>query len=159
MPGTTVWFLASGFYLLWRQQERTGLAIVYAKAGDLAVLADGQRIVQFPARASRDPLVQVSDVAAHPQHRMIHQLAIVPDHAHPDDLAHGQDQLQLLRSGQIDSVELEKRYVRSDGSLLWGRLSSSVVRESSTATGGSLTELTVMLTAATFESALPSLAL
>ena len=48
---------------------------------------------------------------------------------HPDDLGHGEEQLQLLRSGEIDHVELEKRYVRADGSLLWGRLSSSVVRD------------------------------
>ena len=51
------------------------------------------------------------------------------DVTYPDDLIHGEDQLQLLRMGEVDSVELEKRYVRADGSLLWGRLSSSVVRD------------------------------
>jgi diguanylate cyclase (GGDEF)-like protein/PAS domain S-box-containing protein len=47
----------------------------------------------------------------------------------PEDVALGVDRLQLLVEGKIENVELEKRYVRSDGSLLWGRLSVSMVRD------------------------------
>ena len=47
----------------------------------------------------------------------------------PEDVSVGLDRLDLLAAGEIPHVELEKRYVRSDGSLLWGRLSVSVVRD------------------------------
>ena len=47
----------------------------------------------------------------------------------PEDVDVGVDQLGLLAAGKIEHVELEKRYVRSDGSHLWGRLSVSMVRD------------------------------
>lgn len=50
------------------------------------------------------------------------------DVTHPDDVAIGLKRLDLLVAGETESVEMEKRYVRSDGSLLWGRLSVSVIR-------------------------------
>src|SRR5215470_452776 len=34
---------------------------------------------------------------------------------------------QQLRSGSINQYQLEKRYFRSDGSLVWGRLSLSLL--------------------------------
>src|SRR5215467_4166209 len=34
---------------------------------------------------------------------------------------------QQLRAGSIDHYQLEKRYFRSDGSLVWGRLSLSLL--------------------------------
>ncbi|HXH79998.1 diguanylate cyclase domain-containing protein [Nocardioides sp.] len=48
----------------------------------------------------------------------------------PEDVSVGLDRLAMLTAGEIPHVELEQRYVRSDGSLLWGRLSVSVVRDS-----------------------------
>ena len=50
------------------------------------------------------------------------------DVTHPDDVPIGLDRLAQLVAGEIDAHEMEKRYVRKDGSLLWGRLSVSVVR-------------------------------
>ena len=35
---------------------------------------------------------------------------------------------QQLRAGSIDHYQLEKRYFRRDGSLLWGRLSISLLK-------------------------------
>jgi len=46
----------------------------------------------------------------------------------PDDIDADQAQLRRLRDGEIESYTLDKRYVRSDGALIWGRLSVSLVR-------------------------------
>ena len=51
------------------------------------------------------------------------------DVTHPDDVPLGLDRIAQLVAGEIDSHEMEKRYVRKDGSLLWGRLSIGVVRD------------------------------
>lgn len=48
---------------------------------------------------------------------------------HPDDLASDLEFTAQLTSGRSDSYEMEKRYLRSDDSLLWGRLAVSVVRD------------------------------
>ena len=48
---------------------------------------------------------------------------------HPDDLDLDLTMVQQLLSGESDSYELEKRYLRRDGVVLWGRLTVSVVRE------------------------------
>ncbi|HXH78083.1 diguanylate cyclase domain-containing protein [Nocardioides sp.] len=53
------------------------------------------------------------------------------------DVTHADDQtldlalLDQLVAGEIDSYELEKRYVQQDGSVLWGRLAVSVLRDES----------------------------
>jgi two-component system cell cycle sensor histidine kinase/response regulator CckA len=47
---------------------------------------------------------------------------------HPDDFAVDLDRLEKLRSGEIDSHQREKRYLRKDGSIMWGDLSVSLVR-------------------------------
>lgn len=50
---------------------------------------------------------------------------------HADDVELDRDFVERLTAGKINSYELEKRYVRSDGTLLWGRLAVSVVRDDS----------------------------
>lgn len=47
---------------------------------------------------------------------------------HADDIELDMELVQQLVAGEIDHYELEKRYVRSDGTLLLGRLAVSVVR-------------------------------
>lgn len=47
---------------------------------------------------------------------------------HPDDLDIDLAQLGQLIAGEIDSYTLDKRYVRKDGALVWGRLAVSMVR-------------------------------
>lgn len=46
---------------------------------------------------------------------------------HPEDV--GADSLQFTRliDSEIDSYDIDKRYVRSDGSVVWGRLQVSVI--------------------------------
>ena len=49
------------------------------------------------------------------------------DITHPDDIADGLDLRQRLSAGDIDSYQLEKRYVHKDGHVVWVLLTESVV--------------------------------
>jgi PAS domain S-box-containing protein len=44
------------------------------------------------------------------------------DITHPDDLAADVAQIERVRDGTIDSYGLDKRYLRKDGAIVWGRL-------------------------------------
>lgn len=48
--------------------------------------------------------------------------------SHPEDSENDWILFQKLRAGSIDRYSLEKRYVKRDGSLLWGRLNVSILR-------------------------------
>ena len=48
---------------------------------------------------------------------------------HPDDVAESQRHLERLVAGQIDSYRIEKRYIRSDGQIIWADLSVSPLRD------------------------------
>ena len=50
------------------------------------------------------------------------------DITHPEDLKANLAQAAALRSGEIPSYRLEKRYIRKDGSVVWVSLTGSVVR-------------------------------
>lgn len=52
-----------------------------------------------------------------------------PDITHPDDRAVSEDLSNRLLSGELPAFELEKRYVRKDGSIVWANLSVSLVRD------------------------------
>jgi diguanylate cyclase (GGDEF)-like protein/PAS domain S-box-containing protein len=51
------------------------------------------------------------------------------DITHPDDLDADLEQLRAMLAGEISAFEMEKRYVRADGSILWILLSVSLVRD------------------------------
>nr|WP_240895145.1 EAL domain-containing protein [Kineococcus siccus] len=51
----------------------------------------------------------------------------VADFTHPDDLALTAERLALHRDGDVVQDGLEKRYVHADGSIVWVRLSTTVV--------------------------------
>ncbi len=46
-----------------------------------------------------------------------------------DDLAADMNYVNKLRSGELDSYTLEKRYIRKDGTLVWVNLSVSLLRD------------------------------
>jgi PAS domain S-box-containing protein len=48
---------------------------------------------------------------------------------HPDDLAVDREQVARLLAGELATYQVEKRYVRADGPVVWGRLSASLVRD------------------------------
>ena len=49
---------------------------------------------------------------------------------HPEDSQEDWALFQKLRTGAIDRYSLEKRYVKKDGSKIWGRLNVSILRTS-----------------------------
>lgn len=51
--------------------------------------------------------------------------------SHPDDLELDLEHLSALTAGIIPSYQLEKRYFRKDGSVIWAVLSASMVRDES----------------------------
>ncbi len=53
----------------------------------------------------------------------------VKDISHPDHLAADMEQVRRLSSGEIDLYTAEKRYVRKDGKVIWGRLSVRAIRD------------------------------
>ncbi len=48
---------------------------------------------------------------------------------HPEDILTDLENNRSLLSGILSSVEMEKRYIKKDGSLVWVRSSSSVIRD------------------------------
>ncbi|HEU4628103.1 MAG TPA: PAS domain S-box protein [Gemmatimonadaceae bacterium] len=52
----------------------------------------------------------------------------IQDLTHPADLTPSLAAIEALLAGRTDSCQLEKRYLRSDGSVVWTLLSASVVR-------------------------------
>lgn len=51
------------------------------------------------------------------------------DITHPDDLSLSRDQLQRLEDGEIDSYQIEKRYIRKDDSVVWVHITTSMLRD------------------------------
>ena len=47
---------------------------------------------------------------------------------HPEDLGIDAQPFRQLLTGEIDSFRVEKRFVRKDGSVFWGRLTDSLAR-------------------------------
>ena len=52
------------------------------------------------------------------------------DFSPPEDAQKDWVLFQQLRAGSIDHYQLEKRYFRRDGSLVWGRLNISLIEQS-----------------------------
>jgi PAS domain S-box-containing protein len=50
------------------------------------------------------------------------------DFTHPDDLHSDHDLYDRMTTGAADSYQDERRYLRKDGTVLWGRLTATVVR-------------------------------
>jgi PAS domain S-box-containing protein len=50
------------------------------------------------------------------------------DLTHPDDLAATLECYRRLLTGELDAAELDKRYIRKDGAVLWAHLTISLVR-------------------------------
>ncbi len=51
------------------------------------------------------------------------------DITHPDDLDTDAHEMRRLLAGDTTSYTLDKRYVRKDGSLVWARLTGTIVRD------------------------------
>jgi PAS domain S-box-containing protein len=53
----------------------------------------------------------------------------IADVTHGDDVARVATELKRLWNGEVQFVDLEKRYIRKDGSFLWVRMTTALVRE------------------------------
>jgi PAS domain S-box-containing protein len=51
------------------------------------------------------------------------------DITHPDDREDDLARVQQLLSGEVPAYQMEKRYLRKDGQIIWGRVNSSLVRD------------------------------
>ncbi len=53
----------------------------------------------------------------------------ISDITYPDDLELGMDELNQMAAGQLESSTLQKRYLRKDGSIVWGEITICIVRD------------------------------
>jgi PAS domain S-box-containing protein len=51
------------------------------------------------------------------------------DITHPDDRPHNIATLQPLLRGETNKYTIEKRYVRKDGTIMWGQVTASMIRD------------------------------
>jgi PAS domain S-box-containing protein len=51
------------------------------------------------------------------------------DITHPDDIEADREMVEALLSGERSETMREKRYVRKDGGVIWGRLTACIVRD------------------------------
>src|SRR5208283_2873005 len=51
-----------------------------------------------------------------------------PLFTHPDDIDKDWEQYTELKKGKTDTYQIEKRYIRKDGGVVWGNLTVSLVR-------------------------------
>jgi diguanylate cyclase (GGDEF)-like protein/PAS domain S-box-containing protein len=56
-------------------------------------------------------------------------IADVRRRTHPDEIDELNSRFGALDRGEVDSVELDRRYVRDDGSVFWGHLVTTLVRD------------------------------
>jgi PAS domain S-box-containing protein len=103
------------------QQSRARLKAIFDNASVGITLTDrAGRYIQVNQRWS--------DMSGYPIER-VNQLSPI-DLTHPDDRAANQEKMQQLIAGTIDGYELQKRYVRQDGTVFWGVLSVTAIHNS-----------------------------
>ena len=69
---------------------------------------------------------QLCDIVDY-SHSELMQLSF-QDITHPDDLDADLSQVQRMLTGEIDTYEMEKRYYRKDGGIIWVNLTVSLIR-------------------------------
>ncbi len=99
-------------------EERFRLSFVHAPIGKALVELDG-RLRQVNTAFAK--LTQYSEAEL--------LARSFQDITHPDDLDTHVDQSRRLLGGEIDSYELEKRYITGSGSNVWAQLSVTLVRD------------------------------
>jgi PAS domain S-box-containing protein len=89
----------------------------YAGIGIALVNPEGQIVENNPALAN---MIGYSDDE-------LHKITFM-DFTHPEDLKADVDLFHAMLAGKLTSFQMEKRYIRKDGQVLWGRLTSSAVK-------------------------------
>jgi PAS domain S-box-containing protein/diguanylate cyclase (GGDEF)-like protein len=99
-------------------QERFRLAFDDAPTGMAIVSPDGDWL-----RVNR----ALCDMTGHPESRLLG--STFQEITHPDDLEADLAYVRAMLAGEIRSYEMEKRFFRADGSVMWILLSVSLVRD------------------------------
>jgi PAS domain S-box-containing protein len=55
----------------------------------------------------------------------------ITDITHPDDVKIGAEDMRAILAGEMKNAVLQKRYVRKDGSIVWGEVIINLIRDSS----------------------------
>ncbi len=101
-----------------QSEEQLRLTLENAPIGILTSGLDGRLLSVNPA---------FCNILGYSAAELIH--LSVEDITHPDDWKETRTRFQALVSGDIDSYELEKRYLRRDGSVITGRARAGLVRD------------------------------
>ena len=99
-------------------EERFRSAFDHAPIGIALVAPDGRWL-----RVNR----QLCEMTGYAEEDLLK--ASFQDITHPDDLELDLEQVEAVLAGRIRTYEMEKRYFRADGSVLWVLLSVSLVRD------------------------------
>jgi PAS domain S-box-containing protein len=98
-------------------EERLRLTLEYAPIGLALETPEGRFVLVNPA------LCQMLGRDAETLQSMTWQ-----DLTHPDDVDVSRDELADLMAGRVTTFTVRKRYLKPDGSVLWGELSASCLR-------------------------------
>jgi two-component system, sensor histidine kinase and response regulator len=119
-------------------RRRSGARPVADKQRDLAAEAEARFRGAFNASAIGMALVSLDGrflqvnpalctIVGYDEDELL--LKTSQDITHPDDLEVDLDAIQQLLAGNIPSYQIEKRYLRKDEEIIWGRLTVSLVRD------------------------------
>ncbi|HEY9076146.1 MAG TPA: PAS domain S-box protein [Anaerolineaceae bacterium] len=110
------------FRTLYNSAEMGIVLIDLGSNGNLPL--DDERFNQLVANQRLNPAMQrmFGYTAEELQHIPIASLI------HPEDVGIDRREFRQLLAGEIDSFRIEKRFVRKDGSVFWGRLTDSLAR-------------------------------
>jgi PAS domain S-box-containing protein len=70
---------------------------------------------------------KLCDILAYPREQLLGLR--LRDLTHPDDLAATLENVDKLRSGELNSFSLLKRYIRKDGGIVWANTTLGIVRD------------------------------
>ncbi|MBA3761915.1 MAG: PAS domain S-box protein [Chthoniobacterales bacterium] len=104
-----------------RESEARFRAMFEQASVGIVQIGDGGRIV-----AANKGFCEFIEVDEHDLRQMS-----VGDVTHPEDLPRERELTRRLSAGEIPEYTLEKRYLRPDGSILWGTMTATFVRGSS----------------------------
>ena len=113
-----------------RAAERTR-ALATAAARVRAAAAFEQALVGMCLTAPNGRLIEVNDAFCGLVGRSRAELERIDwvELTHPDDIAESREGVAAMLAGQVQGFQIEKRYLRPDGSIVWTSLSTQLVRD------------------------------
>jgi PAS domain S-box-containing protein len=116
------WLLETGFELeMLRESEEQFRATFETAAIGLAHVMPGGRFL----RVNR----KFAEIVGYPADELLAKT--FAEITHPDDLAADLEKAKALFAGQLSTFNMQKRYIRRDGSVVWTNLTASSVKDQS----------------------------